>query len=946
VTAVDGTTGVSQERQQPSAAPPTDPAEQLPDVGLLEPPTTSAMLDRCLVLVSVVAAYLVLDRAALALMDYWLLDSLGYASVFWTNLQVQALLFLLAAALVGGAVAVPLLRTATPAGVPRRRYRRRVVAVAALAGGASGTVMAGEYLTFLAAWHARPFGADDPVFGHDVSFYVFRLPALWSLWWLLLVTALVALVCVVIAGRDRQAGRVSQNGHRRRFLSRLTSRGARATVAAVGLLLATGLLLARYGVVTADNYDSSIPTGAEYLDVTGLLSTVNVLTASAVLVLLATGAVVWALGRRPGSRRAPALVAVAAVGLAVVALPGALGVRNVVEVDANEPVVQLPYIEDHLAATRRAWGLDAVETVDFTPRSGDDPLPTAAELMAAPAFRTAGLWPGYTSRLERQLDPEYVERLFLAEDDAFDEIYSTTIDAFRQQEKLRPYYDFMDVDTVRYRVDGESRLFASAVREVPLLEPQPWLAWWGQRFVLFTHGFGLVGADMSSSDPTGRPVIEGRGVATGDGGGPLDVANPRVYHGEGSATMAYSNLDRIDELDFPTEQGRAETRLPDDVTAGVHLDSLLKRAVFGWKSGELSSIVFSDLLTDDSRVHYFRTPLERLEKIAPFLYFETDPYAVAGDESITWMVNGLSTATGYPYSAYADLGDKSDRRSPTSGDPVRVNYAVDSVKATVDAYSGSVDLYRITEEPVLDTWAAAYPDLFRDAADMPEGLRDQVQYPTQLFHAQFDDLFVYYHVPDALTFFNAEDLWDDSDEVVGPILDEGATVTFSMEPYPWVADARDLVPGEQGETFALSMAFTPESALNLRALVTVLQDGLDEDYGRLVVQQVPKAEFHPSPEQADAAIDQDAFISQQIGFWNRQGNETIRGHTLPLLAGGELVYVEPIFSRSAQNPAPQLQRVVVVVRGRPAIGLDLQDALEVALEGKRPPGVTSSPESR
>jgi uncharacterized membrane protein (UPF0182 family) len=608
-------------------------------------------------------------------------------------------------------------------------------------------------------------------------------------------------------------------------------------------------------------------------------------------------------------------------------------------------VVQLPYIERHLAATQRAWGLDRVETVELRPNGVDDPLPPLRRLLSSPSVESAGLWPGYSSRLERLLDPEYVDRLFLSEGDSFDEIYNTTLDAFRQQQKLRPYYDFMDVDTVRYDVDGEPRLLASAVREVPLLEPQPWLAWWGQRFVLFTHGHGLVASDMSRSDSSGRPELLSSGIPA-RAEGPLAVDNERVYYGEGSGTMAYSNLTGINELDRPSEQGREEIRLPDDVPAGVHLDSPLKRLVFGWKSGELASITFSDLISDTSRVHYFREPLERLRKVAPFLYLETDPYAVSSGEDITWLVNALTVARDYPYSAYADLGDKSDRRSPGATDSESVNYAADTVKATVNGYTGEVDLYRIAEEPVGATWAAAYPDLFQPASAMPEPLRDHVQYPNQLFHAQFDDLFVYYHVPDAITFFNAEDLWDDADEVVGPVLSEGSAVTFSMEPYPWIAETggQSRLPGDASDdTFALSMVFTPENALNLRAIVTAYQDGLDADYGRLVSLQVPKSEFHPSPEQADAAIDQDAFISQQIGFWNRQGNQIIRGHTMPLLVDGELIYVEPIFSRSAQNPAPQLQRVVVVVRGRPSIGLDLEDALRVALAGKEPPGVQAAP---
>jgi len=922
----------------------------LPVVGLPAVPEPGRLVRRLLVVAWIVLGWLALDRVATLLMDMWLMDSLGYSSVFWATFWMRLGLFALGGVLVAAAVVVPatLLRGADAS--PRLRW-----SLALLAGGLAGWVMSGTYQHFFTLLYGRAFGDTDPVFGHDLGFYVFALPAWWDLWRLLTIAALVALVSSVAAGWKAVAstGPLRRASLQRRLRAVFGTSVSRVAIGVLGALVAVGLFLARYGLVTADNYESSIPTGAEYLDVEGPLSTLGFLTAASVVTLLATIAVVIMLGgpvengRRHGSGRRLRVVAVSLVGVLVltfIVFPAGLSVRNMVFVQANEPVVQLPFIEQHLESTRAAWSLDAVETVDFSPNQGDDPLPDVDRLIDSPTFGNAGLWPGYVSRLERVLDPEYVDRLFLAEGDAFDEIYSTTLDAFRQQQKLRPYYDFMDVDTVRYRVDGESQLYASSVREIPLVEPQPWLAWWGQRFVLFTHGFGLVGNEIGGSDSSGRPVFASSEIPAVTTDGAFLVENERVYYGEGSGSMAYSNLEGIDELDYPTEQGRAETRLPDDVPAGVQLDSLLKRLVFGWKSGEMASIVFSDLITDTSRVHYFRTPLERLQKVAPFLYFDTDPYAVTTGERITWMANGLTTSDQYPYSAYADLGDKSDRRSPTSGDPVRVNYAADSVKATVDAYTGEVALYRISDEPVASTWAAVFPELFRSADDMPAAVADQVQYPPQLFHAQFDDLFVYYHVPDAITFFNAEDLWDDADEVVGPILTSGSAISFSMEPYPWVAETGGDLPGDGDTTFALSMAFTPESALNLRALVTAYQDGLDDDYGRLVVLQVPKGEFHISPEQADAAIDQDAFISQQIGFWNRQGNDTIRGHTTPLLVDGELVYVEPIFSRSQQNPAPQLQRVVVVMRGVPHMGLDLEDALRVALEGKRPPGLTASPD--
>ena len=316
-------------------------------------------------------------------------------------------------------------------------------------------------------------------------------------------------------------------------------------------------------------------------------------------------------------------------------------------------------------------------------------------------------------------------------------------------------------------------LFATATRELPLVEPKPWLAWWGQRFVVFTHGHGLVMAPVGKSDDKGEPNYASNGIPTRVSDPVLKPANESLYYSEGAGSMAYSNLERISEHDQPTDQGREEINFDENVDAGVRLDSWTKRLVFGWKSRQFLDIVASDLITDKSRVHFYRTPLERLEHLAPFLYNDTDPYAVNRGEGVTWMVNSMTTTSRYPYSMWGDLGDKADRRSPTPRPTRRVNYVRDAVKATVDAYTGQTQLYKFADEPIINTWADIYPDLFKDKAEMPPALRDQVQYPPQLFHIQFDDLNVYYHQKDALTFFSQEDVFDDGDEVVGPIMEGG-----------------------------------------------------------------------------------------------------------------------------------------------------------------------------
>jgi hypothetical protein len=299
------------------------------------------------------------------------------------------------------------------------------------------------------------------------------------------------------------------------------------------------------------------------------------------------------------------------------------------------------------------------------------------------------------------------------------------------------------------------------------------------------------------------------------------------------------------------------------------------------------------------------------------------------------LANGVAHADRYPYAEMWELGDKSDDRSIN---PNRLrpepwhNYLEDAVKATIDAYTGQMTFYKIRNQPLIDAWAHVYPTLFVEGSKMPKPIRAQITYPVSMFHVQFDDVYVMYTMKAPMTFYNYEDPWDDGDEVVGSVLEGGRAITFSIEPYQWLAETGSGTPFPEAEErvqFMTSMVFTVEKAYNLRALVNVYQDG--KDYGRIVVLQVPKGYYVIGPQQADAAIDQDPQVSQGFAWWNRLGSEVIRGHTTALVVGDELIYVEPTFLRSSQEPIPQLKRVAVVLRGEVGYAPTLEAALRQAV---------------
>lgn len=899
-------------------------------------PSAGRVWSRTVDVLSVLTLLFTLDQLTILLGDFWLLESVHLASVFWTNFEMGAWLYVLTLAMYAGAVVVPAFVHDLGSAGRAWLIKPGVLFATVVAYWASL-----EYQHFLFGVQEISFNEADPVFGKDLGFYVFELPYMWTIWWYVSGAFLVFLLASVAAAHVSTRGKSHPDAGNTaiNLLGRLATGPARLGVLLTGLMLAIALFLGRYGLLTADNVASSVHVGAEYIDVTGLFSTLNYLNLTALLALAVTVVLVsllrhWnglATGRAP--KQAPWLARHAAyLLLGIVGFDfmfrGLIEVRDQFAVQPNEPVIQLEYIKRHVAATRRAAGLENVERIEYRPNGPGAPLPDPEVLINSAALRNAPLWPGFVSQLERLLDPQHAQRILQTGGDSV--IYGPTMDQFQQEQKLRTYYRFEGVDNVRYTIDGEQRLLVSGVRELPMHAAEPWLSYFGQRFVLYTHGFGLAAAPAYEVTEEGGVNFISREIPAVTTAAPLKVDNERVYYGEGAATMSFSNVDQMKELDFPSAQGRSEIWLPEGETTSVPLDSIWKRLGIGWRSGHPIELVFSDLIKDTTRVHFYREPLRRLERIAPFLYFDTNPYAVAADGRIVWMVNAMTTSNDYPYALHGELGDKADQRSKYSHPTRFVNYIEDSVKATVDAYTGQVTFYQMNNSPVVATWAAAYPGLFTPISQMPVALRDQITYPLQFFHFQFDDVYILYHMEDPMYFFNLEDMWDDVDEVLGPVLADGKAITFSVEPYQLILNTGGFLPKSERKTqYTMLAAFTPEVARNLRAIPLVYQDW--PDYGKLAVLEIPKGMYVMGTEQADSAIDQDPEISQQFALWTRRGMEVIRGHTITIPFENEVMYVEPIFLRSSQNPVSQLKRVVVVFREQVAMAPTLQAALNDVL---------------
>lgn len=909
-------------------------------------PEPGILWSRFLTVVWILIAYNMLDGVTAVMMNFWYLESFSLESVFWTNFNAGAIAFFVTLAVYTLAITLPaFVHNVQP------WARKATIHLGLMAGVISGYIMAYHYRDFLVLFRGEPFGKTDPIYGNDIGFYVFQLPGIWLIWWVALFAIAAGLFSSIRCAAIRETGkeRPPVNWNWVRYGVRHISTNCTLVFFMLfGTHLAIAQWLYRYDLLLRENKDQMIYNGAQYMDVTGLFSTLNDYQLTSFVIFAVTASIVAMLAvfrRYEGPTDESGRVFIRRAILACSILLAVdfsfklgLWVRDTVFVNPDEPIVQLPYIDHHIKATREAYGIDKIEVVKFLSGRGTDPIPDIDKLLASAAAKNVPLWPGYVARLETHIDPQHAERVLQTRGDTV--IYGPTVELFRQQQKLRMYYDIMDVKADRYpngANGGEKEMFVVSTRELPLHSPQPWLYQWGQRSLWYTHGYGLVAAWASQINSEGDPIYSVGGIPPKSDIPQLNVKNPYIYFGEGTKTMFFSNLKDMQELGHPTDEEIVQAEFPKEVQSGVKLDSLLKRLVIGWRSSEEDyplrfwEVLMSSMITDETRAHYWRTPLDRLDHVAPFLHFDTNTWPVATEDSILWMANAMTYTNEYPYSQRRILGDKAQVRTEYPRLHAPHNYVRDAVKATVDASTGEIRFYKFADEPIINTWAKIYPKLFIEKSGMPEVVKQHMQYPLQMFHRQFDDIYNQYHMTDPLVFYNMEDLWDDADEVLGPVVDKGESITFSFEPYLWMTDTGNSVFPESSEKtqFVMSMPFTPEKSLNLRSIGMVYQDG--DDYGKLFSLEVPKGGYTMSPEQADAAIDQEPEISEQISWWNRLGTDVIRGHTTPLIIENELIYVEPLYIRSQQEPLSELKKVCVVFRGKVRMASTFEEALRSAV---------------
>jgi uncharacterized membrane protein (UPF0182 family) len=538
-------------------------------------------------------------------------------------------------------------------------------------------------------------------------------------------------------------------------------------------------------------------------------------------------------------------------------------------VKPNELALERPYIENNIRMTRQAYALDRVEEKDF---AAEDNLTPAVLDRNNLTVKNIRLWD-----------------------------HRPLLVTYGKLQEIRTYYKFRDVDVDRYTLNGEYRQVMLSARELSYrdLPSRGWI----NEHLTYTHGYGLVASPVNRITPEGLPDFFIKDIPPSVGGGIPKITRPEIYYGEIGNEYVFVRT-RSQELDYPSGDQNVYTRY--EGKGGIPVDSLLRKVAFAARFGALNVLLSNDL-TPESRVMIYRDVAARVQEAAPFLKFDRDPYVViTADGRLMWMIDGYTTSDRYPYAT-----------------PVRgFNYIRNSVKATVDALDGTVSYYVADpEDPLIRTYARAFPALFKPIDQMPKDLQIHVRYPEDLFTVQAR-MYATYHMQDPQVFYNKEDLW-----VLPRLQQEGRD--REMEPYFTVM----RLPGEPREEFVLLSGFNPSGRDNMIALLVARMD--PPQYGRLIAYAFPKQKLVFGPRNIQARINQDPVISQQIALWNQQGSRVITGTLLAIPIEQSLVYVQPLYLAAAEQGAlPELRRVVVAYGNQIAMEPTLEAALARVFGGR------------
>ncbi|MDR6413786.1 UPF0182 family protein [Pseudarthrobacter sulfonivorans] len=844
-------------------------------------------------------------------------QQLGYFEVFVTENLSRILIFLAGFALMFLAVffAIRIAYHARPVYAPDSEMRdnlnryqaqlepvRRVVMVGLpiLFGLFAGSAAASQWQKVLLFFNQEPFGKEDPLFKLDISFYVMTLPFLGFITGFLISVVVVAGIAGILTHYLYGSIRLLERGV-------FTSRAAQIHLAVTGatflILLGVNFWLDRYAALQSDGGRWA---GALYTDVNAVIPTKAILAVAAALV-----AILFIVAAIIGRWRLPVIGTAMLIITSILAGGVYPWVIQQFQVRPSEETYERDFIQRNIDMTRAAYGLDQIQVDRY------DATNTATTGALAPDAQT-------TANI-RLLDPNLIS------------------DAFSQLEQYRPYYQFPDALNVdRYEVDGKIQDTVIAVRELNPTNVATNQQGWLNQHVVYTHGYGVVAAKGNKFTVDGKPEFLQSGIPSTGVLGDDTTYEPRIYFGENSPE--YSIVGAPEgaaprEQDRPSgKEGEGDNQYTFEGEGGPNVGSFFNKVLYSIKF-QSSDLLLSDGVNPDSQILYDRNPRDRVEKVAPYLTVDGNAYPAVVDGRVKWIVDGYTTSQYYPYSQQEQLSAATADSQTSAGRSVAlpnssVNYIRNSVKATVDAYDGSVTLYAWDDQdPILKAWQKVFPTSLKPYSEMSGDVMSHVRYPEDLFKVQ-RELLGRYHVTEPGSFYQAKDVWS---------VPNDPTVDTDVKQPPFYMSLQ--MPDQDKPAFQLTSSFIPQivngTARNvLYGFLAADSDAGNEEgvkaesYGKLRLLQIPPEIQVPGPGQAQNKFNSDPTVSQALNLLRQGASEVLNGNLLTLPVGGGILYVQPVYLKSTgETSYPTMQRVLVAFGDKVGFAPTLDGALKQLFGG-------------
>lgn len=729
------------------------------------------------------------------------------------------------------------------------------------------------------------FNLNDPIFNKDISFFVFKLPLIQSLYnssmsLMVLLVVGTFVIYMILTAKDRVFNKPMQVDGRniRNLTSGITSFAGKqlAVIAAfIMLLISLGYMINGWNLAYSPR---GIVFGASYTDVTVSLKFFKVIT---IVALVGAFVVFFSIMAK---KVKPIIISVVIIVILMVGENLAAGVVQKFIVQSNEKSLEKPYIEHNINYTKKAFNIDEIKQEDF------------------------------------QIKNELTAEKLKANEDIIDNIkvnsYRPALEFYNQFQYIRYYYNFNDIDIDRYNINGKYNQVFIAARELDFekLDNNNTITW-QNKHLAYTHGYGVVMSKVNSVTSEGQPdfIMSNIPIAN-ETNVPID--NPRIYFGEGTNDYSIVNT-KLGEIDYPMGGENATNNY--DGNAGINM-TFLNKLLFALKEQNPKFILSNDI-TKDSKIILHKNVLERVNKIAPFLRYDKDPYVVISDNRLYWMIDGYTTSDKFPFS------------QPMDG----INYIRNSVKVVIDAYNGDTNFYVVDEnDPIAVTYSKIFPELFKSSKELSKDLKDHFRYPEDLFTIQ-SNVLSKYHVSDPGVFYNGDDVWsiaEDKEKVEAEQkFNEADYVTMKL-------------PNEGKEEMVILEYFNTKGRDNMVAMYGARMDG--ENYGKMFLYEFPTGGTVYSPMLFKQKINQDPVISKEISLWDTKGSEVQFGDILIVPIENSLLYVEPLYLRaSGEKSIPEMRNVIVGYGDKLVLAPNIETALKnifnIKDEGNNKPNVPGAP---